>query len=759
MPTTTLRVAYRPVRVGFLVRADSLDDLRRAATLATWVWGGIRDPIIPVSDDDDETDRLIAIWQVDVLFAVDAEDDLSRRAIARHGHLRLPGGLGHRGLFEPVGDDELGAVELGAVDVRMQISHYWEDTYRHGQNSAGALPVWSTDDHFAPLWAVLFGVYGDEQPGPRFRKAFVEGLRASRVEISGDVSPQLAVLGNPLSLTGDGLIPCNWPSRGHGLVLGDPTNPEHLRHFWNLRSLGMSVAFWPLEDGLRCVQFCQAHVRQIPTSQDDLGLCLWKCGGWAQGESLSPALRDALPAGIKPVRAGVGDWTWSQPSYRPVVWAARSESVLASVEETRWGTRRMVFPLQAGGPYPHSRVDFHHAYWIVQVSPLTEFSYEPGTIRLPALPDLNEWASRKLTAHARAVRLTGRSVDFFAHHRDSSLDLSLLTQKDIVRKIFDRAGISVSLSSAGEVTGRIIEQMGGLPGCRIFRIPGVRKLLAASRPQRENDALRTLEDRGTLNRDYRRAGAAREILDELLRLQALQSRLELQCPECRIRQLYLPEALATEIKCPSCQSVFLLAPLLRGCEAPWKFAPSGLFAEDGHRGSIAVILAMLRLENTFPLNQGLFLLPSHNLGANGIECESDLLVLELGNDGIPAVAVGEVKGEGEIEPDDIRNLDSVADEVRSSGVECYLIFATTRESFTESEKKLFRDYRERISGQPALGADQLEGYSRPAPILFTLRELRFYETYDEEARAEVPWPHPLGLRELAENSAKLYLDG
>ena len=357
------------------------------------------------------------------------------------------------------------------------------------------------------------------------------------------------------------------------------------------------------------------------------------------------------------------------------------------------------------------------------------------------------------------MRLTGRSVDFFARHRDSSLDLSLPGQGDVVRKIFDRAGVPASLSSAGEVTGRIIEQMGGLHACRIFRIPGVRKLLAAGKPQREADALCTLEDSGTLNQDYRRAGTAQGILDELLRLQALQARLQLQCPECRIRQLYLPEALATEVKCPNCGSTFLLAPLLHGSKAAWKFAPSGLFAKRGHSGSVAVILAMLRLENTISRSQDLFLLASHNLDVNGIECESDLLALALGNDGNPAVAVGEVKGEGKIEPGDIRNLESVADEVRSSGVECYLIFATTRPGFTEGEKTLFRDYRERISGQWALDEDPLQGHPRPAPILFTLRELGFYEIYDEEARAAVTRPYALGLRELAENSAKLHLDG
>ena len=39
------------------------------------------------------------------------------------------------------------------------------------------------------------------------------------------------------------------------------------------------------------------------------------------------------------------------------------------------------------------------------------------------------------------------------------------------------------------------------------------------------------------------------------------------------------------------------------------------------------------------------------------------------------------------------------------------------------EKTLFHDYRERISGQWALDEDPFQGHPRPAPILFTRREL------------------------------------
>jgi hypothetical protein len=39
--TASVRVAYRPARVGFLLRPDSREDVRKAAQIATVLWGGV----------------------------------------------------------------------------------------------------------------------------------------------------------------------------------------------------------------------------------------------------------------------------------------------------------------------------------------------------------------------------------------------------------------------------------------------------------------------------------------------------------------------------------------------------------------------------------------------------------------------------------------------------------------------------------------------------------------------------------------------
>jgi len=159
---------------------------------------------------------------------------------------------------------------------------------------------------------------------------------------------------------------------------------------------------------------------------------------------------------------------------------------------------------------------------------------------------------------------------------------------------------------------------------------------------------------------------------------------------------------------------------------------------------------MLTLSNTLHSGSALFLVASHTLCGEGIDCESDLLVLELDVHGKPAFAIGEAKRRDVVvEGRDDSYLEAVAERIVESGVDCYLVFATTGE-WTDDELALFRDYRDRHRSP--------EGYPlRPAPILLAGRELAHYEIY-HETRELLEGPHVMSFADLASNSAKLYLD-
>lgn len=90
MAFVNLSIKYRPVRIGFLVRDGSIDDLVKTAGINTLVWGGIYNPIIPVSTDLKSAEQLMNLFSVDVLFPVSHSqgiDDL----IKKYPFLRNPG--------------------------------------------------------------------------------------------------------------------------------------------------------------------------------------------------------------------------------------------------------------------------------------------------------------------------------------------------------------------------------------------------------------------------------------------------------------------------------------------------------------------------------------------------------------------------------------------------------------------------------------------------------------------------------------------
>ena len=71
MATTSFSIRYRSVRIGFLVEDGQIDDLVSAAGLNTLLWGGIYNPVIPISCERLEfAEQLLNLFSVDVLYTV-----------------------------------------------------------------------------------------------------------------------------------------------------------------------------------------------------------------------------------------------------------------------------------------------------------------------------------------------------------------------------------------------------------------------------------------------------------------------------------------------------------------------------------------------------------------------------------------------------------------------------------------------------------------------------------------------------------------
>jgi hypothetical protein len=132
-------------------------------------------------------------------------------------------------------------------------------------------------------------------------------------------------------------------------------------------------------------------------------------------------------------------------------------------------------------------------------------------------------------------------------------------------------------------------------------------------------------------------------------------------------------------------------------------------------------------------------------------------VRRAGGARVAHAAIGECKGgEQPIEESDLASLRRIAEAIRVLGVECYLVFATTRPEFTDRETMLFRQLRDDFTEQSSLDGDH-QG-ERPGPILLTADQLDFHEFAPFSLRDELPARRLLGMAELAQNSLAIHMD-
>lgn len=182
MASQVLRVGYRPLRVGLLIRAGNIDDLLLGVCLNTVLWGGVYNPLIPVGEDSKIVQRMIKAFKVDVLHPL-ADSDQLNEVLRGHKHLEWPNAIsGASGLFGR-GESEL---ELHAVDVL-----HWVSRSRPEEGKSPYCIVrWNEADSLALLFACMFGQFPKRELGLQFdyQGTFVRVLAAQDVPILQDQS-------------------------------------------------------------------------------------------------------------------------------------------------------------------------------------------------------------------------------------------------------------------------------------------------------------------------------------------------------------------------------------------------------------------------------------------------------------------------------------------------------------------------------------------------------------------------------------------
>jgi len=619
-----------------------------------------------------------------------------------------------------------------------------------------------TDDPLATLVLAMAGAYPTPSTSvPDYEELVEHFLGVERVALRRDehVPADLDTRITPSRLT---TLDLELDESGpdHGVYVGDARNFEDLVNYWNLRAAGSDLMFFDPREAKRLNGLLQAHkgwLASIPARP------------WQEGGAITVYGRDTTDqpdlsaVGERLLRHGIGVGSWNGLNIRPALRHWKEQSLLGTVDESG-RTPSVTFLLPEKPVYDFPELSHQHLAVSVRGSdpwsPVREATFFP-----PYVPELNEYYGRQLYFDYARVRAEPtslwRSVALIVRSSTSDVTLRALPLSELTGKLFERFGIVAKPSGAGLVTSRLIAQMGGLQGCRVFKIEGVRTLIGKYSP--DQSFVRTNAEQTIGNFDQvakrprfepferlfiaprpRQRLTPQDVLDFLLQRGVFRVGLELKCVHCQLPFWYSLDDVKTTVACVYCGAPFNITDQLR--DRDWAYRRSGLFGRPDHqKGGIPVVVTLQQLDTALSFDKMLYttsleLAP----GTAPIEpCETDFVVIATGYSHEmphrPQVVIGECKAAGgTITVEDAEHLAKVADALPHRRLSVFVLFAKTG-TFAPEEVV-------------ACARAQQKWHSRV--ILLSKEELEPYHIY--ERHPQQPPLRSTSLEDLANSTTYLY---
>ena len=758
MQAQSVRVNYRPTRIGFCIRSESIDDLRRALLLTHTLCGGRFNPLIPVGEDI--APHLVRAFRADILYPV-ADDNRLHNFISGFPHLRWPDFDQH--LFQ----QENGGAHPAFLDIYHQVGHIFEDHVK-GQQAPrlrAKLFTWDNTDPLRDVMLAYFGSYADKsEVGRNYNALVVENLRGETVKLSANenIPPDAFTALSPSAITRYDL---HWDrprmtKAQHGIYVGRASNFTDLLTFWNMRAADIELVFYdpshadrlgPLKDAFI------SHLEERPTgpleSDDRVGI-------WSKSPD---AITEEQNWGTRPIFCSVNANTWRNPRFRPPQMQYDPQWAFSSVSTDR-------MPPELTFQLPKKL--FYETHWLpaqkfvasVKLPSLYNRANEKWTFRTPFLPELNEFLGRAVLFNARRARSEIDGLAIIADTNTQDLTIRALEKKAVVAKVLEAFGMKAMPSSAGRITERLLQQMGGPQGCRVFKITGVRKLIESYGPLqsfKRSAAIQMIRDIDPVTSQPRFSDfeslyieprekprlTPDDVFSFLLKKGVFRTGLDLRCPNCELDFWIHLDDISTEVPCELCNARFNITTQLK--DRDWTYRRSGIFGKDDRQqGAIPVALTLQQIDTTIHLDPAITVTSMEIESASDSfkSCESDLILLTNSYDDRIALLIGECKGgkpENAITEDDVLKMTALADAFPQDRIQAFIIFSKTS-SFSAEEielcKKAQSDREFRV-------------------ILLSQRELEPYFVYERTAKEfTIRQPTAVSLEDLARNTHEVFFE-
>jgi hypothetical protein len=756
MDALNLRIRYRPVRFGWCVRQDNFDDVRKVLRLTHTLWGGRHNPIIPIGDNSVLADSLIELFCVDVLYPA-SDDQQLKTFIDRFPYLPWP--AFDKGLFGGGWTRRIATF----LDIYHPIRHLFEEFIQ--KLKTGDTPQivtrffeWESADPLANALLAMFGSYPPkDEIGKDYADFVVQNLKGQRVLIAADapVPHEFHGIITPSNLCSYRLEWDRSPSwNAPGVYVGDAGSFSDIVNFWNLRAMDIELIFYDPVQSARLRVLKDAWVAKLNERSEDPEGVKERVAIW-HAENTQVVLTDFGP---NVAMYAVRESTWNGLNARPALMHIDEQQPVLGSVSTSMQTPTVHFQLPKKPFYPEA--EFHGQHAVVSVRSFGGHSdSDEPVFTFPFVPEINQYYGREGYFRSTAARSEPGGLAIITEVTRETLQIHALPPRQVISNIFSAFGIKAETSQPGRIASRLIGLMGGLQGCRVFKIRGVRELIEKYGPLKtftRSGAIQTIgqndqqthqphfEEYEHLYIEQREGGKLRpeDAFVYLLKKGVFRVGLNLKCPSCELEFWLSLDQSSTQTACEYCGKIFNITPQLR--DRDWAYRRSGLFGSDDHQqGSIPVALTLQQIDTVLSsehiFTTGTNLAP---ITAPINACEVDFVIVDEAYQGKIQMAIGEAKTRQEITDQDVDNMKRVADALPRKRIDPFIIFSKTT-SFTQEEIERCRTAQDQ---------------HRLRVILLSARELEPYFVYERTEKEFEIRGSAISLQDLARATQDIYFE-
>jgi hypothetical protein len=750
MNTASIRLSYRPMRLGLCVVDGATDDLRKAVKLTSTLWGGRFNPIIPVGGDPKLAQDLMRMFHVDLLLPV-SQGAAVEKLVRETKH--LPWSRWERTTVN-IGTGEASPVFLDVYHPMTKMGRERHRMASTGYGGGHVLP--NLLSRFTPGNnpsddAVLctLGDYLPEEDSPLDYGAMADQLLGCDYPNANGLASDYWNKTSPLSVTEFELIRYRKGSGpSAGVYVGDPARHSDLVSFWNLRAAGVEAVFLPNEGYEELLRGAVRWITRVQNLHEGTKLERQRGhGAWSDRSETQNWALHGPHFNSTWNRYDLDNTSWDGRSIHVTKVQFEDQSALGTVDESN-GKISIAFSLP---PKNFSEnIDGGSEHLMVTMRRVIDPNPSLGTFQHPFLPQLNQFYGREVDFEGTRARIEPDGLGVIVKLSTGDLHIKGIPPQKLVEQLFALAGIETKPSPAGKVAMRVIQHMGGIDSCRAFKIRGVRDLLLKFSRDKHFSRAQALPLIGANFDSFKRLFieargnnelTPQDVFLHLVRKKVFRPGIVLECPTCLLSAWHSVNDLAEQVTCSYCGSSIDIGPQLHdGC---WEFRVSGVFARSpDHEGAIPVTLALMQTLRCLSFS-GMTWLTGTDMSWPGLEdpAETDLVVITQSYEHKPQLIIGECKTKMQISAEQLDKLLAAAARFDGSGIEVFIMLAKAAADFTEEELNLIKARQSATSNF----------------ILLTPRELEPYEPYETVELEELRNHSPLSLEEWAHYSHVLYL--